>query len=187
MISAPACRQTGSRKMNMKNKKLHNIKSSGFKAPDGYLESFDELLFNKLKESSPLYGLENSGFIAPENYFESFEEKFAKTLTSEKEIKVIPFIPWKKMLYVSGIAASIILMVNLFNNDYNKPTFENLETALIDDYIVEEDFTNEDIASLVTEDLTLDKFMDSHLIDADLEEYILNNSSVEEYLKEENK
>ena len=98
----------------MKNKKLHNIKTSGFKAPDGYLESFDELLLNKLNESSPLNDLKNSGFKVPENYFESFEEKFAKNLTSEKEIKVIPFIPWKKMLYVSGIAASIILMVSLF-------------------------------------------------------------------------
>lgn len=173
--------------MNMKNNKLHNIKTSGFKAPDGYLESFDELLFNKFKESSPLEGLENSGFKVPDHYFESFDEKFAKSLNSEKEIKVITFIPWKKMLYVSGIAASIILMVSLFNNNNNIPTFENLETALIDDYIDEEEFTNEDIASLVTEDLTLDKFMDSNLIDADLENYILNNSSVEDYLKEENK
>lgn len=173
--------------MNMKNKKLHNIKSSGFKAPDGYLESFDELLLNKLNESSSLDGLKNSGFKVPDQYFQKFDDKILEAISSEKEIKVIPFIPWKKMLYVSGIAASIILMVSLFNNNNNIPTFENLETALIDDYIDEEEFTNEDIASLVTEDLTLDKFMDSHLIDADLENYILNNSSVEDYLKEENK
>lgn len=167
----------------MKNKKLHNIKTSGFKAPDGYLESFDELLLNKLNESSPLNDLKNSGFKVPENYFESFEEKFAKNLTSEKEIKVIPFIPWKKMLYVSGIAASIILMVSLFNNN-NKTTFDSLETTLIDKYIVEEELTNEEIATLLSDDLTLNNFMDSHLIDANLEEYILNNSSVEEYLKD---
>jgi hypothetical protein len=78
-------------------------------------------------------------------------------------------------------------MVSLFNKDNNKTTFENLETSSIDKYIIEEEFTNEDIASLVTEDLTMDNFMDSHLIDADLENYILNNSSVEDYLKEENK
>lgn len=168
----------------MKNKKLHNIKTSGFKAPDGYLESFDELLLNKLNESSPLNDLKNSGFKVPENYFESFEEKFAKNLTSEKEIKVIPFIPWKKMLYVSGIAASIILMVSLFNKNNNKTTFDSLETTLIDKYIVEEELTNEEIATLLSDDLTLNNFMDSHLIDANLEEYILNNSSVEEYLKD---
>jgi len=168
----------------MKNNKLHNIKTSGFKAPDGYLESFDELLLNKLKESGPLEGLENSGFKVPDHYFESFDVKLAKSLNSDKEIKIITFIPWKKMLYVSGIAASIILMVSLFNNYNNKPTFDSLETTLIDKYIVEEEFTNEDIATLLSDDLTLNNFMDSHLIDADLEEYILNNSSVEEYLKD---
>jgi hypothetical protein len=30
----------------------------------------------------------------------------------------------------------------------------------------------------------LDKFMDSHLIDANLEDYILDHSSVEDYLNE---
>lgn len=168
----------------MKNKNLHNIKSSGFKAPDGYLESFDELLLKKLKETSLLDGLENSGFKVPDKYFESFDEKFAKNLSSDKKIKVIPFISWKKMAYVSGIAASIILMVSLFNNYNNETTFDSLETTLIDKYIVEEEFTNEEIATLLSDDLTLNNFMDSHLIDADLEEYILNNSSVEEYLKD---
>lgn len=168
----------------MKNKKLHNLKSSGFKDPDGYLKSFDELLLNKLKQSSPLEGLENSGFKVPDHYFESFDEKFSKSLNSEKEIKVITFIPWKKMLYVSGIAASIILMVSLFNKNNNKTTFDSLETTLIDKYIVEEELTNEEIATLLSDDLTLNNFMDSHLIDANLEEYILNNSSVEDYLKD---
>lgn len=168
----------------MKNNKLHNIKTSGFKAPDSFFESFDELLLNKLKESSPLEGLENSGFKVPDHYFESFDEKFSKSLNSEKEIKVITFIPWKKMLYVSGIAASIILMVSLFNKNNNKTTFDSLETTLIDKYIVEEELTNEEIATLLSDDLTLNNFMDSHLIDANLEEYILNNSSVEDYLKD---
>jgi len=160
------------------------MKSSGFKAPDGYLESFDELLFKRLKVNGPLKGHKNSGFKVPDRYFETFDEKFAKNLSSDKKIKIIPFISWKKMAYVSGIAASIILMISLFNNNNRIPTFDNLETALIDDYIVEEDFTNEDIATLLSDDLTLNNFMDSHLIDDNLEEYILDNASVEDYLKE---
>lgn len=168
----------------MKNNKLHNIKSSGFKEPDGYLESFDELLMNKLKENHSLKGLQNTGFKVPEHYFENFDDKIIKAVSSEKEVKVIPLMSWKKAIYVSGIAASIILMISLFNNYNNKPTFDNLETALIDEYIIDEDFTNEDIATLLSDDLTLNNFMDSHLIDDNLEEYILNNSSVEDYLKE---
>lgn len=168
----------------MKNNKLHNIKTSGFKEPDGYLESFDELLMNKLKENHSLKGLQNTGFKVPEHYFENFDDKIIKAVSSEKEVKVIPLMSWKKAIYVSGIAASIILMISLFNNYNNKPTFDNLETALIDEYIIDEDFTNEDIATLLSDDLTLNNFMDSHLIDDNLEEYILNNSSVEDYLKE---
>ena len=72
----------------------------------------------------------------------------------------------------------------IFNKNNNKTTFDSLETTLIDKYIVEEELTNEEIATLLSDDLTLNNFMDSHLIDTNLEEYILNNSSVEEYLKD---
>lgn len=168
----------------MKNKKLHQIKSSGFKAPDGYLESFDELLLNKLKSNNALKESHASGFKVPEQYFETFDEKLFNVISKNKEVKVISFLSWKKVAYISGIAASILLMISLFNKETTKPTFENLETALIDEYIVEEDFTNEDIATLLSDDLTLNKFMDSNLINDNLEEYILDNSSVEDYLKD---
>ena len=168
----------------MKNKKLHHIKSSGFKAPDHYFESFDDVLLNKLNEDRLLDGPQNSGFKVPDGYFDAFDDKLITALSSKKEVKVIPLFSWKKAFYVSAVAASIVLMVSLFNNYYKTPTFDNLETALIEDYIVDEDFTNEDIASLVTEDLTMDTFMDSHLIESNLEDYILDNTTVEDYLKE---
>ena len=168
----------------MKNKNLHNIKSSGFKAPNGYLESFDEFLLKKLKETSPLDGLENSGFKVPDQYFETIDEKLSKVISTKEKAKVISFLSWKKMAYVSGVAASILLMITLFNNNNKIPSFDNLETVLIDEYIVEEDFTNEDIATLLSDDLTMNNFMDSHLIDDNLEEYILDNASIEDYLKE---
>ena len=168
----------------MKNKKLHQIKSSGFKAPDGYFESFDELLLNKLKSNHTLKESKDSGFKVPDQYFETFDDKLFKTISETKEVKVIPLFSWKKAAYISGIAASILLMISLFINKNTTPTFDNLETALIDEYIVDEDFTNEDIATLLSDDLTLNKFMDSHLIDDNLEEYILDNSSVEDYLKD---
>ncbi len=171
-------------KINMKNKKLDHIKASGFKTPENYLESFDEMFLNRMKESNALKDLQTTGFKVPEGYFNGFDDKLTKALYSEHEVKVIPLLSWKKVAYVSAVAASIMIMVNLFNNNNNYPTFGDLETALIEDYIVEEDFTNEDIASLATEDFTLDNFMDSHLIDSNLEDYILNNATVEDYIKE---
>jgi len=168
----------------MKNNKLNSIQSTGFKIPVDYLETFDELLLNKLKNSNPIQETKNSGFKVPEHYFETFDDRLVKALDSEKEAKVIPLLSWKKLAYVSGLAASIILMVGLFNNNNNIPNFGDIETTLIENYIVEEEFTNEDIGSLLTNDLTLNNFMDSHLIDSNLEDYILNNASVEDYLKE---
>ena len=168
----------------MKNKKLNSIKSTGFKVPEHYLESFDELLFNKLSEVKPLENVQDAGFKVPEAYFDTFEDKLGQLLSTEKEAKVLPLFSWKKAAYISGVAASIIIMLSLFNIYNSKPTFGKIETASIENYIVEEDFTNEDFASLVSEDLTLNKFMDSNLIDSNLEDYILDNASVEDYLKE---
>ena len=168
----------------MKNKKLNSIQSAGFKIPEDYLETFDDLLLNKLKNTNPIQKTKNSGFKVPEQYFESFDDRLAKALDSEKEVKVIPLLSWKKLAYISGLAASIILMVGLFNNYNSTPDFGDLETVIIENYIVDEDFSNEDIGSLLSDDLTLNNFMDSHLIDSNLEDYILNNASVEDYLKE---
>ena len=169
----------------MKNRKLHSIKSSGFKVPDQYLESFDELLLNRLKEGHLLKEVQNSGFKVPNQYFETFDDKLAKALSSsEKKVKVVPFITWRKAAYISGIAASIVLMVGLYNTFYNKPTFGSLDTASIENYIVNEDITDEDISSLISEDLTMNNFMDSNLSDSNLENYILNSSSIEDLLKE---
>jgi hypothetical protein len=168
----------------MKTKKLHHIKSSGFKIPDGYLESIDESVLNKLKNSNPLENHQDSGFKVPDQYFETIDDKIMEVVSSEKEVKVIPLMSWKKAIYVSGIAASIVLMVSLFNNYSNQPTFDSLEMALIENYISEEGLTREDMASMLNHDLTLDKFMDSQLINANLEDYILDNSPVEDYLIE---
>jgi hypothetical protein len=168
----------------MKTKKLHHIKSSGFKIPDVYLESIDESVLNKLKNSNPLENHQDSGFKVPDQYFETIDDKIMEVVSSEIEVKVIPLMSWKKAIYVSGIAASIVLMVSLFNNYSNQPTFDSLEMALIENYISEEGLTREDMASMLNDDLTLDKFMDSQLINANLEDYILDNSPVEDYLIE---
>ena len=168
----------------MKNKRLINIKTSGFKTPDHYFGSFDERLLKQLDEDILLRDIQNSGFKIPENYFETFDDKLAKAISSEKEVKVIPFYSWRKIAYPLAIAASVLVMIGLFTTRNTTPTFGDLEIASIENYITDKEFSNEDIASLVTDDLTLDNFMDSHLIDSNLEEYILDNTSIEDYIKE---
>jgi len=168
----------------MRKKSLHNIKSSGFKTPEQYMEKFDDLLLTKLNTNVSLRDNKSSGFNVPDDYFETFDEKLMKGLSNDKEVKVLPLWSSNRLVFVSGIAATILLMISLFNLYSPVPTFGNLETSAIEDYIVQEDISRENIASLVTDNLTMDNFMDSHLIDSNLEEYILNNASVEDYLNE---
>ena len=70
----------------MKNKKLNSIQSAGFKIPEDYLETFDALLLNKLKNSNPIQETKNSGFKVPEHYFETFDDRLAIAMDSEKEL-----------------------------------------------------------------------------------------------------
>lgn len=168
----------------MKNQKLPDDKFSGFKVPEHYLETFDETLLNRLKGIDTLKEVQKSGFQVPDAYFATFDNKITEAISSEKEVKVISLNSWKKVAYISGIAASIIFMVSLFIPKEEKLSMSNLETTMIVDYIVEEDFTNEDFVSLLTEDVTLNNFMDSHLIDSNLEDYIIDNISIEDYLNE---
>jgi cell division protein FtsL len=172
-------------RMYMKNKDLHNIKSSGFKMPDNYLESFDERIFKKLETPNAISKGNASGFKVPKNYFEALDNQLIPKLSTKDQTKVVSLISWKKALYVSGIAASIVLMVALFNTYSYQPTFGDLEITNIEDYIADEDFTNEDLASLFAEDnLTLNAFMDSNLEDSNIEDYLLNNSSLEDLIEE---
>ena len=53
----------------MKNKNLNSIKKVGFKIPDNYLESFDNSVLNKLKETQSLKNNYTSGFKTPDRYF----------------------------------------------------------------------------------------------------------------------
>jgi hypothetical protein len=169
----------------MKNKNLNSIKKVGFKIPDNYLESFDNSILNKLNKTQSLKNNYKSGFKTPDHYFEQLDDTLINKLTTKKTVKIISLVSWRKVTYITGIAASIILMVSLFNNNKSQPTFGDLEIALIENYITEKDFTNDDLASLLSEEsLTLNNFMDSNLNSSHLEEYILDHSSTEDFFNE---
>ncbi|RIA10137.1 hypothetical protein OE09_1990 [Flavobacteriaceae bacterium MAR_2010_72] len=171
--------------MDMKKKDLHTIKSSGFKMPENYLESFDERILKTLETPTSISKVKETGFKVPKNYFEALDDQLIPKLATKDQTKVISLISWKKALYSSAIAASIVLMVALFNTYNDQPTFGDLEISNIEDYISDEDFSNEDFASLFSEDnLTLNAFMDSNLEDSNIEEYLLNNSSLEDLIEE---
>ena len=128
----------------MKYKKLHNINSAGFKTPHDYFESFDEKIISKLN---------------------------AKNL-GEKESKVIQLFSIRNLIYVSSIAAAILLLFNLSIFEI-KPTFDTLETETVENYIIDENISSYEIAALLS---------DEHIDEAFIIDYFVNDDNIEEYL-----
>ncbi|WOD44301.1 hypothetical protein [Hwangdonia lutea] len=167
----------------MKNKNLHNMKSSGFKTPDNYFESFDDKLLAKLKAQNKLDDIKTTGFKVPNDYFETIDDAILSTVQNQKDTKVVSLFSWRKMAYASAVAASIILMFNLFFNTPEKLTFDSLEIASIENYLAEEGFTTYELATLLTdEELNSEAFTNTQITEDSLEDYLLNNANIEDLL-----
>jgi hypothetical protein len=124
------------------------------------------------------------GFKTPEGYFESLDERILQQLHKE-EPKVITLSLWKKVAFVSGIAASLAILLTVFNTTEDV-TFESLETASIENYIYEEHMNTYDIASFVNEDdLVIENFVTTPISDESLESYLLDNTTIENLMIED--
>ena len=71
------------RKVNMKKNKLHNVKSTGFKTPDHYFESFEGKLFDRLTEEESIKDIEEPGYTVPKDYFNTVEDKVFSKIRRE--------------------------------------------------------------------------------------------------------
>ncbi|MCF7568573.1 hypothetical protein L3X37_09370 [Sabulilitoribacter arenilitoris] len=168
----------------MKDKKLHNIKSTGFEVPKGYFDAFEENLLNKISKEENTLNVNSNGFKTPEGYFDSLEERIIQNLSEEKETKVIPLINRKTIIYISSIAAAVLLLFNLsiFESSF---TVGDLETETVENYVIDENISSYEIASLLTEDeLNEDNLVDYNFEEENIEEYLLNNADIEELLIE---
>lgn len=168
----------------MKNKKLHNIKSTGFKTPDNYFESFDDKIFSKLNTENPLDSIKKTGFKVPDDYFESFNNTIFEKSLGNKESKVIPLFSKRNLVYVSSIAAAILLLFNLSIFD-NKPTFDNLDIETVESFIEDENISSYDIAALLTDEQIAEDIIIEFTVNEDnIEEYLLNNTDLEDLMLE---
>jgi len=128
----------------MSKENLHN-KNKGFGVPDGYFESFEDRLFERVKNASDSIPGKD-GFIAPKDYFDSFEDTLVKKIdASSKKSKVIKFNIFKKYYYISiGAAAclALIFLVNQFTSN-DTITFATLENDEIENYLYTGEFSSD--------------------------------------------
>jgi len=163
----------------MKKQKLENIKQSGFKVPKNYFESFDDLLLNELKLKE---ACKNHGFKVPNNYFNSVENNILISIKETEKPKVIKLITWQKLSYIAAVAASLIIMFNVI---VDKGTFDinNIETASIENYILNEELDTNDMATLFNEvDISAMSLTNNNISSETLETYVLDNLEIDELL-----
>ena len=156
----------------MKKDKLHNIKSTGFKIPDQYFESFDGKLFESINKNDSIEGIENSGYTVPKNYFDSVEDNILSQLNTEEK-PVIKLKSRAQFYYVAGIAASFALLLSLFFNTKDIISIDAIDTMALESYLYQEDYTNDDLASLFkTDDISETNFIDVTISDEMLNQYL---------------
>jgi uncharacterized membrane protein YvbJ len=161
-------------------RKLHNIKKTGFKIPDGYFEGLEDSILSQAKLSN----ITNAGFKIPNGYLDSLEDKIINTVSKNDDVKVIKLFSKRNIIYASSIAATILLLFNLSVFKQN-PTYDSLEMATIENYILNEDIDMDQIASLLTqEELTEENFIDTNYSEENMETYILNHVDIEDYISE---
>lgn len=149
----------------MENKNLHNIKETGFKVPQDYLEAFENTILNEVKLKSIV---SQSGLKAPKGYLDDFN------FSVKEETKVISIFNKKNIIFVSSIAAAIILFfsLNIFNT--STTTLDDIDTASVDDYILNET----EISELTT------LFQDSDLSEAQFIDYTLSDEALDSFIED---
>lgn len=124
-----------------------------------------------------------SGFQVPSNYFETFEEKLFKKLDLKNDVNVIS-IKSKKTNWYVAIAAIVILAISI-------PVYQNwkiqnaisLSTEEFEYYVsYNPNFTTNDIISQLSDDDINAMQLSSNLQTENIENYLLENESIEYYL-----
>lgn len=177
----------------MKKDNLHSNKS-GFKLPEGYFESFEENLLNKLASDDSSQDIldkdVSSGHVMPNGYLDSFEENLIKKLQQSeytpKKGKIVSLFSRRNVLYISGIAAMIAIIISIAI-DKNNPalTIDSLDIADIQAYIEDGnlDFSNDDIAALLDDDANYeDTFENKTISEEELLEYLSNEDLDDEMI-----
>lgn len=164
----------------MSTNKLHNIKDTGYKVPEDYFTSFEDTILSEVKLRT---SISQSGFEVPDTYFELLEDKISLAVKPEQETKVIKLVTWRKASYAAAVAASLVLMVNIFFYKPINVTINVLETASIENYIINEEIETAEFASLFTQtDLQNVQLINDGFTSENLEKYLFENLEIEDII-----
>jgi hypothetical protein len=167
-------------------KDLNNIKNTGFKVPKDYFNTLEDTILNKIKVNSALKGVDNPGFEMPDGYLNTLEDNFFNTLPKEENPKVISLFSKRNLIYISGVAAAIVIMLGFFWNNANTSALD-LDYEMVEAYIINQDISSYEIASLLTEEELLNinsDILDETFNDQDMEDYLLENVNFQDLIEQ---
>ncbi|WP_343485981.1 hypothetical protein [Allomuricauda sp. d1] len=158
----------------MKEKPKHT-----FKAPEGYFESFNERLKQRLDdeiETESHIIPKTDGFAVPEGYFDLLKAETFKG-GDNSGAKVVSLKSYRTFYYAAAAIAAIFVLVFEWNNNQQVVEFDDLANAEITAYFESEDFelSSYEIAEVLpVENLSFN----------DITETPLEEDTVLEYLEE---
>lgn len=155
---------------------MNKNKSNPFKIPEGYFDSFQENIMDKLSKKESILPKETA-FKVPDGYFDVLSEKLMERL--EDETKVVPLYPVKKVIaLVASIAAVGVLLFGINWNKSTSVSFDDLANADIEAYFEnnELDLTSYEIAEVIpVADTELSDILNSSIEDEQLLDYLNEN------------
>jgi hypothetical protein len=121
-----------------------------------------------------------SGFSIPEDYFDIVEDNILSRISQKEPVKVISLINRKSILYVSSIAAALILMFNLIDRKAGID-INSIETTSIERYLSDEDFGSDELAVLFDYSEFLDDSFNSISFSEEaMEDYVIDNLELDD-------
>lgn len=163
----------------MKKDKLNTIKSSGFKAPKDYFETFDDDLLEKINTKQSIKHVQTSGFSIPDAYFDTVEDSILNKLKTKDETPVISLKSRKSLYYIASIAASLFIMFAVF---INTNTTDDLSIEMVETYFENENYNTYELAQLLSDTNFLDDdftIVESNYNEDNIEAYLLENTDIE--------
>ena len=148
-----------------------------FKTPQGYFNSFEDKLMDKLSTEGSVMP-KARGFTVPENYFDTFNDKLTNKLI--KETKVIPLYPVKKIIaFVASIAAIAIIFLGYNWNSTEELSFSDLANTDIETYFENNEFdlTSYEIAEVLPfTDTEFSNMLNSSIENDNILDYLSDNT-----------
>ena len=163
---------------------LNNIKSTGFKVPKDYFKNLEDQIMDNIKLDEVLQNNESAGYKVPEGYLDTLEDVVLSRATKTNNPKVISLFNKQNLIYISGVAAVILIMFNVF---WNSPetSIDYIGTELVENYFIDQGIDTYEIAALFTEEelttINTDIF-DQTFNDDSLEYYLLENAIIEDII-----